>query len=182
MTRKRLLARFDDSELPTRTLPQEELYRWERDVLATYSPSRGAIRPEMLSVYNDLAANMRYQRTPASFRQAIEYELKALRCVGFVIIDRRTAPRSKRSKEVQLPIDTSVIPTAIRFREPVIDMLTLAYTYYCGLSDVSNASQWLLAARWVTTSMLAGGTPLFLQMWGPVLETFRLKALAEQVL
>lgn len=123
---------------------------------------------------------MKSKKTPALVKEAGECFMKALECYGFVLLDKKATAVQSAKAAANLPIEIAIIPTTVRFREPVIDMLQIASTL--GSRDSADAKRWLMAALWVTNRMLGGGKSLFIQMFEPVLDALKLKKLAEKSL
>lgn len=133
--RHELKARLDPAAVKAASLA--DVRALEKEISATYAPSRGPVRPCSALALHAVAEKLRESKDPRHLQEAIRYDLQALERYGFI------PARSSRG----LPFTDDRIPTAAFFIDPAEIMLDIAHTYLV-LSDEANAARWLKAALW----------------------------------
>ena len=123
------------------SLPLTEVRAYEREVRETFAPTRGPVRPLDALALHIVAEKLRESRNPAQLHEALQADMKALRCFGFEVLEGHAGDASG------MPIATDRFPSVTTFLEPATIMLRIAVTYL-NLRDEANAVPWMKAAFW----------------------------------
>ncbi|KAH9912040.1 hypothetical protein B0H21DRAFT_774158, partial [Amylocystis lapponica] len=154
---------------------QVKLRSLEKQLAATYSSSRGPVRPLMTAIQHAMADN---SSTPG---EAVTQYKRALQSLGVVLLDKSAGTPPASTNSPGLPIVTDRVPFAEKFIEPIIIIIKMV-SGFLGLRDEKTASSWLKAALWILDMTIGGGKDFFMAFMGPALHRLDMKAFAQRVL
>ncbi|OSD04617.1 hypothetical protein PYCCODRAFT_1363850 [Trametes coccinea BRFM310] len=173
--RHQLKSRLDADAIMSASLA--EVRALEKDIRATYGPTRGPVRPLSALALHVVAEKLRMSGNARDMRDSLQCDMQALECYGFVLI--RDSARSPSGSK--LPIAKDRIPTVTSFMEPADIMLRIACTYYM-LREETNATNWLKATLWLTDVSVGGGKELFMLIHEETLVRMGIQSFAARVL
>ncbi|KDQ15110.1 hypothetical protein BOTBODRAFT_302161 [Botryobasidium botryosum FD-172 SS1] len=161
--RKELLARFD-SPAPDRDMSVPATRAFLRDMEATYSTTRGPLRPASAKAHHELATAfvIKMQRDPSFGPQGISENIAALECLGVVVQDSGIAGSGESTKDntTALPIATD-IKTPILHPDFCVGVSLMISATFLRLREVQRAKNWIKASFWLESISAGGGWELF---------------------
>jgi tetratricopeptide (TPR) repeat protein len=147
--RETLLAEFSRSDVAQISLA--EARRLAEKLTATYSLTRGSVRPHMSIARNLIAVSLHELAYDASgqlretyFEEAIGEQIMALECVGMKVTDKTIRGAIRQTA---LPVSTSCIPTFTPHEQCIFHMISIAYSFHI-LNDRQRTIRWIKAAAW----------------------------------
>jgi len=177
-----LLSRLD-TPAQTRDTSVPTVRAFLRDVEATYSATRGPIRPASARAHHELATAYarEAQRKPSLWPQAISEDMNALESFGVLVQDKSvTGPKKESANGTTLPIATNV-EMPILHREYCIRFSLEIAGAFLELGDVPRAVGWVKAGFWLDDISIGGGWALFKIRYKRFLDAFALLEFAQSI-
>ncbi|KDQ15102.1 hypothetical protein BOTBODRAFT_32078 [Botryobasidium botryosum FD-172 SS1] len=180
--REKLLSRFETPPM-SRDMSLHVLLTFLRDVEATYSASRGPIRPASGKAHHELATAyvLKAQKDPSFWVPSITEDMAALEAFGLTVLDKSTSgpvkSKGRKKNGPSLPIATT-FTAMVECAYCVYFSLTIAAAF-SAMGDIVRAKNWFRAGLWVDSITIGGGRGLFDIRYEDTLDRIGISRLAQ---
>ncbi|KII85226.1 hypothetical protein PLICRDRAFT_178965 [Plicaturopsis crispa FD-325 SS-3] len=149
-------------------VPLVRLRALVQDISTAYSPTRGALRPDMWHVYHTLGETLRLREYSTYLTESIKAEFDALQSVGVRVVDKTMRGAIPRPRELPIATGEFFLPSVIMLDQYVLTLITIAYAF-SKMPDLARTSRWLKTAISAHGVAFGGEKPYFMHKFSTFL-------------